>query len=291
MDKKNSLFLDPPHILPPDTVLTPQCENCGKPLGSPYHIMIGIPPSSLIVDALPCKSIDEEKDAEKIIIWVIQSEARDFKIDSKNQWIFSKQNIRSSKIRACNQCYEEYTCSYKWNPIASGVRTRKVCFAVEEYQRRHAPIEPNMSDYEKYIIPLPDRATVHWKHFGEGDVKDDEDHIDWAYFEGDMYESLRIALIPDYTTKLYKTSARSQEFRSNFIQEKDRLIPNNQELTKWMKKRISNYDKSIQYCMIFINPKTKKYPVYHSNEKEDNTSFTVVVHYSIPEGDWDEYDI
>jgi hypothetical protein len=152
MDKKNSLFLDPPHILPPDTVLTPQCENCGKPLGSPYHIMIGIPPSSLIVDALPCKSIDEEKDAEKIIIWVIQSEARDFKIDSKNQWIYSKQNIRSSKIRACNQCYEEYTCSYKWNPIASGVRTRKVCFAVEEYQRRHAPIEPNMSDYEHHYM-------------------------------------------------------------------------------------------------------------------------------------------
>ena len=44
--------------------------------------------------------------------------------------------------------------------------------------------------------------------------------------------------------------------------------------------------------MIFMNPKTKKYPVYHSNEKEVyNTKFTVAVHYSIPEGDWDEYDI
>ena len=50
-----------------------------------------------------------------------------------------------------------------------------------------------------------------------------------------LWKSLKIALIPDYDT-----SALSQEFRTNFIQNKNRLIPNDHELTRWMKKQIND---------------------------------------------------
>jgi hypothetical protein len=59
-----------------------------------------------------------------------------------------------------------------------------------------------------------------------------------------------------------------------------------------MKKKInSSYDKRIQFCKIFVNPKTQKYPLRRNDEKIYNTRYTVVIHYSIPNGYWEEYDI
>jgi hypothetical protein len=37
-----------------------------------------------------------------------------------------------------------------------------------------------MSNYEKYIISLPERATLSWRHFGN-DISDD-----WCHFEDYM---------------------------------------------------------------------------------------------------------
>jgi hypothetical protein len=34
----------------------------------------------------------------------------------------------SSKIRVCTECFGEYTRPHKWNPLASSLRIRKVCF-------------------------------------------------------------------------------------------------------------------------------------------------------------------
>ena len=59
---------------------------------------MGIPPSPLLIEALSCKSIEEEKDKEKSVISAVQREAKDFDIESKNQWIFSEQNTMGSKI-------------------------------------------------------------------------------------------------------------------------------------------------------------------------------------------------
>jgi hypothetical protein len=89
MDKNNTLLFDPPHILPPDVVLTPKCE-CGDILGSPYIVMIGIPPSPLMIASFPCKSVDEEKDIGKSIMNTIQYDANISDSKSKNQWIFSE---------------------------------------------------------------------------------------------------------------------------------------------------------------------------------------------------------
>jgi hypothetical protein len=295
MDKNNKLSFNPPHILSPNTVLALKCGKCEKILESSYYIIIGIPPSPLMVEARFCwGGIYEEKDKLRSIVSNIKSEAKKFKIESENEWIFSKQNIMSSKIRVCEQCFEEIIYYHRWNSAASSVRIQKVFFAVEEYQRRHTPIEPSMSDYEKYIISLPDRAIAHWRHFGVEKMQDDDDHICWTYFEDDMQESLRIALIPDYKTRLYDTSILSQEFKTNFIKDKNREIPDDQELTRWMIKQINVHDschsKKIQFCKIFVNPKRREY-VYRNEKQVRSTTYTVVVHYSIPEEDWDEYDI
>lgn len=190
MNKRKSLLFDPPHILSPDVVLIQKCEKCGKALGSPYQIIVGIPPSPLMVEALSCESVDDEKEREKSVMSAIQHGVKEFNIESQNQWVFSEQNIMSSKKRVCTQCFGEYIRPNRWNPRASSFRIRRVCFAVQEYQRLHTPIEPGMSEYEKYKISLPDRATAHWRRFGEVDVRDNEDRIIWSYFEDDMQENL-----------------------------------------------------------------------------------------------------
>jgi hypothetical protein len=295
MDKSNPLLFDPPHILPADVGLTPKCEKCGDALGSPYYIMIGIPPSPLMIDAFPCKNIDEEKDdIVKSIMYIIQYETDIYKL-SKNKWIFSEQNIMSSKTRVCSQCFGECTRPHGLNVLPRHgntlYRIRVVQSAVQEYQRRHTSLESSMSDYEKYIITLPERTSIQWDPFGEVD----EDNYDYVYFEDDMWENLKVALIPDYKSEIYDTGALSQEFRTDFIHDKSRLIPNDQELTRWMRKKINGYDKTIQYCKIFSNPKRREVFTFDQNSKmnytTENTKYTVVVHYSTPKGYWEEFDI
>ena len=290
MDKKIPLLLDPPHVLPPDVVLTQsiiKCESCGKVLGTPYYMFIGIPPSPLLVEALLCYSIYDEKDKEKSVISDINREAKDFDIENKNQWIFSKQNIMSSKIRICSQCYGEYKWHERWwdGHFVSN-RIRRVYFAIEEYQRRHTPIESTMSDYEKYVISLPDRSHIHWVagpasygHFINMEFK-------YSEFMWYIRDHLKIALIPDSGKSIRGYDTLSQELKSDFNQDKERIIPNDQELTNWMKKHFHNDDSwnKIEFCKVFTNPK-----IIQESEKVWKTKYTVIVHYT--DGDWDEFDV
>ena len=255
------------------------CDNCGKDLGSPYYIMVGIPPSPIVIDVFKCESIDKEVDIGKSIMSSIQSEARLYDIESKYQWIFSEQNIMSSKIRVCSRCFETCTRPRFGQTL---FRIRLVNFAIEEYQRRHTPIEPSMSDYEKCIISLPDRTNVRWDPNGEVDWKGKNG---WDNSGDIMMEYLTIALIPGYKPM----DALSQEFQANFIQDKDRAIPNDQELTRWMKKCISE---RIQLCKIFVNPKAGTFPIDQDVIDEECTPrYMIVVHFSAPKGDWEVFDI
>ena len=289
MEQLPLLIENPPFVLAPNIELTQSnvkrmieerkkgnlydCDNCGKALGSPYYIMIGIPPSPLIIDVSKCESIDKEIDIGKSIMPSVQYEART-NDESKYQWIFSEQNIMNSKIRVCSRCFEKCTPPRFGQTL---YRIHLVRFAIDEYQRRHTPIEPSISNYEKYIISLPDRTNVHWDPYGEVD----EDNFGTDIFE----EYLTVALIPGYKPM----DALSQEFRANFIQDKDRVIPNDQELTIWMKKCISE---RIQFCKIFVNPKAGKFPIDQDVIDEECTPrYKIVVHYSDPKGDWDVYDI
>lgn len=93
MNKNNTLLFDPPQILPPNVVLAPKCEKCEEALGSPYYIMIGIPPSPLIVASFACESIEEEKeDIGGSIMSAIKYEIRIDGIESKNHGSFPKYN-------------------------------------------------------------------------------------------------------------------------------------------------------------------------------------------------------
>jgi hypothetical protein len=47
----------------------------------------------------------------------------------------------------CKNIDEEKDGPFKWNPSASLLHIHRVCFAIEEYQRRHTLIGPNVSNY------------------------------------------------------------------------------------------------------------------------------------------------
>ena len=295
MDKSISLLQEyPDYILAPDVQLTKideekenveegpfKCIRCGKELVFPYFVTIGIPPSPLLIDTEIIKSMDDEKDVGKDIIPLIISQAKRSGIESKHQWIFTEQNILSSKRRECSDCHGEYKFPGFGNV---GRRIDSVFFAVKEYQRLHTPINSVKSDYERYIISLPDRSKVNWEYFLEDDRYDD---FSWTDEEDSMREHLKIALDPSYESSRYP---KSKEMRADLIQDKDRTIPNDQELTRWMRKKINDcsYDKQIQFCKIFRNPKISKL-VYNTRY----TEYTVIVHYPASEDNlkWEEYDI
>jgi len=226
----------------------------------------------------------------------VQSASKAYDIDSKYQWIFSEQNIMGSKTRLCVNCKEES----KWEGWRGweipDIHLRSVCFAIKEYQRRHTPISTVKSDYERYILSLPDRTNLTLQHFGDVDINDG---FAATYYRTDMIECLTIALIPDYNPGTPYYTNLSQELRTKIIQDKNRVIPDDQELTRWMKKhfdKIYNRDRcewyTIQFCKIFMNPKSLEHPKRLDDGKEVyNIRYTVVVHYSVPKGDWKEYDI
>jgi hypothetical protein len=305
MDKNISLLLDPPHILSPDVILTQSvtkdknyrnesksllnCRKCEKVLTSNYYIFFGIPPSPCIIEAILCESINKERDKERSVMSDIQYEAKDFDIENKNKWIFSEHNVMSSKIRICNECYRKYQWPRGWHdPHFIAYRIRQVYFAVTEYQRRHTPIESTMSDYEKYVISLPDRSKTHWVAglAAYGCFYDMEsDHLQ---FMCDMSDLLKIALIPDYDKQIPYYKNLSQELRSDFIQDKERIVPNDQELTNWMKKYCNDNDAdhryNIEFCKVFTNPK-----IIHGEVRVYKIKYTVIVHYV--DKDWYEFDI
>ena len=178
------------------------CDGCGKALDSEYYISFGIPPSPLIVETYLCKSLSCEKNIDSQIVSWIRSRATIQNIDSEYQWIFSEQNIMGSKTRLCADCKREYKWEWRGWEIPD-IHKQWIYRAVEEYQRCHTPISTARSDYERYILSLPNR--------------------------------------------------------SNLI---------------------------LQY------PKALEHPKRRDDGKEVySTRYTVVVHYSVPKGDWDEFDV
>ena len=195
----------------------------------------------------------------------------------------------SSKIRICNLCYGEYEWPEKWwDGHFLSNRIRQVYFAIEEYQRRHTPIECTMSEYEKYVISLPDRSHIHWVAgpAGYGVFVDME--CNYTQFMIDITEHLKIALNPDSGKSVPGYDTLSQELKSDFIHDIKRIIPNDQELTNWMKKYFNNHNDDswykVEFCKVFTIPK-----ITHGSERVYETKYTVIVHYV--DGDWDEFDV
>ena len=155
-------------------------------------------------------------------------------------------------------------------------------------------INSSTSDYERYRISLPDRSMMHY--IGPGTPG-------WGFWldidancGGHMCsiaDFLHIALIPDYDLSksggYYELSSKLQELRTDFIQDKNRKVPNDQELTRWMKKYFSDHEdhsyiKVIDFCKVFTNPRTT-----HQGDYDFETKYSVIVHYI--DTDWVEFDI
>ncbi len=177
-----------------------------------------------------------------------------------------------SITRLCFGCHKEYKRFLESNyprymsRIESDnrhlddVNISGVCLAVQEYQRRHTPIESTMSDYEKYYISLPDRSNVRGVCSGTYTRYDSENDdtgmvigMEWDGF----VEQIEIALRPDYDTSEHwrddhtnKTlQAKIQTSKTDFIADENRIIPNDRELTDWMKR---DFGVIIMFVMLYL---------------------------------------
>jgi hypothetical protein len=301
MSEHASLLEKEQYILPPNIDLGKnitttkidkgkgKCEKCGKVLQFSYYLLIGIPPSISIVDSHKCNNINDEKHRLDYTISEIKSEGKIFDIENKHQWIFSDQNITNSITRICDNCHKQYEWCPQWyDPHFLSAHIREVYFAVEEYQRRHTPISSTMSDYEKYLISLPDRSNVHYvgpSNAAYGIHLDlDVDYCSNMHEVGDY---LGIALVPNYKISPVRQEAMSaalKELREDFIQDKNRTIPNDQELTRWMKKFFDGgtEELGIEFCKVFTNPRS-----YHVGDTVFKTKYSVIVHHD--DTNWDEF--
>jgi hypothetical protein len=82
---------------------------------------------------------------------------------------------------------------------------------------------------------LPDRSMMHWVGFGITYGRWVDEDVNWSVHMESIEVFLRIALIPDYDPS-YEiehefASSILQELRADFIQDKNRVVPNDQELT------------------------------------------------------------
>ncbi len=170
----------PPDIDLEQKVATPEldeeslskCGKCGKYLESPHYLLLSIFPINRIIGTYKCDDFNREKERIEDFITIAKAGCKEFEIEDKYQWIFSEQNIMNSITRLCFGCHKEYKRYFESNypRYASRIESDNlhfddvnisgVCFAVQEYQRRHTPIESTMSDYKKYYISLPDRSNV-----------------------------------------------------------------------------------------------------------------------------------
>ena len=283
------LIEDPRYVLAPNIELTQSnvermikerekrkssdCDICGKGLGTPYYISIGIPPSPLRSATYQCKSLNDENntDFKNIVRW-IQFVAEGYDINTNYQWIFSEQNIKGSKTRLCGNCQKRYGGKMRMPTVFVDA----VCLAVQEYQRLSTPISQANSDYERYILSLPARTDVFWQHIRDADLSA------WACadmnFIMDLLTNLKIALLPDSSDLL------SQEIKTNYIQDKNRAIPNDQELTRWIQDQINCC------CRCYADwYEIKDCKIFEVDMKDPE--YIVVVHFSIPKGFWCAYEV
>jgi hypothetical protein len=171
---------------------------------------------------------------------------------------------------------------------------RQVHFAVEEYQRRHTPSDSSTPEYDSYRISLPDRSKVHFvgfqdPHGSAGQIEANFSAATW--FLGDV---IKLVLIPDLEPSdleflfIADSKVLLQKIRAEFIHDKDRIIPTEQELSACLKKYCNNKNIcNIESCKIFTNRGT-----FHSKSIKNRVyerRYSVFVH--CVNGDWYEFDI
>ena len=203
-----------------------------------------------------------------------------------------------SKRRICADCQEGENYFQNIGILyGNDLRMAPIIFAVEEYRRRH-PLDTVTSQVERYLVSLPDRSKMLRDYFGSW-LDDKDSGVDLAIFEGIIADYLMIALISDYDASKFTDpwpehyKLKLHELRTKFIKDRNRTCPNDQELTRWMQENINDrysYEDhwfKIQYCKVFENPKKIKNII----DDVRTTKYTVIVHFSSPNGYWLQYNI
>jgi hypothetical protein len=284
-------------------VILCKCDSgtCGKSLIPPYYISLTIPSNPYRRFTRECTSFQDEKNQEQSILFQIQSDLSKYsKRETKYQSLFSTKDLMRSKKRICADCQEKWNYDDNIGVLyGNHLRMAPIAFAVEEYRRRH-PLETVTSQLERYLVSLPDRSKMLRDYFGDW-LDDDDSGVRLAVFEGIIADYLMIALISDYDAseltdprpEHYKL--KLHELRTKFIKDRNRTCPNDQELTRWMQENINNGHEDhwfkIQYSKVFENPKKERITIKNVIDEVRATKYTVIVHFSSPNGYWLEYDI
>jgi hypothetical protein len=207
-------------------------------------------------------------------------------------------------------------------------------FQLEEYKRRNKkPISKGKrkrtssasssrdgtnvaEDVERYITSLPDRSNILKNELGYDKSNPDsnpDDSIDlenyiynlqitiWVIFSSDNADVLAqriedadvLEIGEDFSAKDINRIRR--KVRTGFIKDKNRIFPNEQEITAYLK-RYQDYSDAAEagfgFTIIYSSFKIQYCKIFNLGlDKNNNEKFKIIVHFSHPKGYWIEVDI
>jgi hypothetical protein len=225
-----------------------KCDSCDKPLQLPYYLYYHDLKTGEYYKSSSVTSEDER-------------ERYDFLGECKKRadGIFVRSPYMD-KERLCSKCY--------------GQNETEIC-AIRLHLLPDS-IDPHI---EHYISTLPEPAKI-WEQNGYYHLgRHDQETVDDTF--ASIEEDLHLAFAED-DTNFYLQSRQHQleDLRNNFIRDKTRRWPNNEELTAWMKRHSVDRFLEISRCEIF-DMRGSYYVVDDVIRR-----FIVIVHFLVPEGFW-----
>lgn len=164
------------------------------------------------------------------------------------------------KERLCSECYEQ--------------NETKICAT-----QLHLLPDSTNPHIERYISTLPNPAKI-WEQNGYYHLgRHDQETVDdtFASIEYDLH----LAFAEDDTNfHLQSRQQQLEDLRNNFIKDKTRRYPNNEELTALMRRHTVEGFLEISRCKIFDMRRLN----YVLNDVIRR--FIVIVHFTVPEGFW-----
>lgn len=271
---------------------------CGRILYPPYYVSYVESCNRLYSD--PCMNPDDEAIQTVKLAEFIKCIYERYDLNSfggpgagteegrkaiRNEFMYS---TLQQKERICQQCYDKKRVSDEtMRKMQMSFNETEALqykdFLEEEKKRRSTPITSQMTDLERYVISLPDRSYMLEKELGydysnhhHGEMLDEY----WFGFDADM-ESIFTSEDPQVVSKrtfVYGESGviRTRQQIRNFIKDKDRVFPNEQEITTYLQQHHNDFGFEIQYCKIFEL----------GTDNRGRPKFTIIIHFSRPKGYW-----
>ncbi len=223
-----------------------KCDSCDKPLQLPYYVYYH-----------DLKTGEYYKSSG--IVSEAERERYDFLGECKKRadGIFVRSPY-TDKERLCSGCYKQ--------------NETKIC--ATQLQLLPDSTNPHI---EHYISTLPNPAKI-WEQNGYYHLgRHDQEAVDDTF--ASIEEDLHLAFAED-DANFYLQSRQKEleDLRNNFIKDKTRRYPNNEELTAWMQRHNVEGFLEISCCKIF-DMRGSNYALNDVIRR-----FIVIVHFSAPEG-------